>query len=69
MLGGFVGQYFKIVNPAKRQYIDPSSFNENPKASGLLYGYHALAVALLVVTPKRYAMIMARWLAPGMTIR
>jgi hypothetical protein len=43
-----MGQYFIIVNPAKRQYIDAIRFNENIKASGILYGYHATAVAFLV---------------------
>lgn len=43
-----MGQYFKIVNPAKKQFIDASRFNENVKASGVLYGYHAAAVAFLV---------------------
>ena len=43
-----MGQYFKIVNPVKRQYLDPMRFYESVKASGFLYGYHAFAVALLV---------------------
>lgn len=43
-----MGQYFKIVNPAKRQYLDAGRFNENVKSSGVLYGYHAVAVAFLV---------------------
>jgi hypothetical protein len=43
-----MGQYFKIVNPAKRQYLDADSFNENIKASGILQGNHAIAVAVLV---------------------
>jgi hypothetical protein len=43
-----MGQYFKIVNPAKRQSIDASKFNENIKSSGILRGNHASAVALLV---------------------
>lgn len=43
-----MSQYFKIVNPAKRQYIDANSFNENIKASGVLFGHHATAVAFLV---------------------
>jgi hypothetical protein len=43
-----MGQYFKIVNPAKRQCIDASKFNENIKSSGILRGNHAAAVALLV---------------------
>lgn len=43
-----MGEYFKIVNPVKRQYIDARRFNENVKASGVLYGNHGVAVALLV---------------------
>ncbi len=43
-----MGQYFKIVNPAKKQYLDAGRFNENIKASGILCGNHAIAVALLV---------------------
>ena len=43
-----MGQYFKIVNPAKRQYIDADRFHENIKASGVLFGHHATAVAFLV---------------------
>lgn len=45
-----MGQYFKIVNPAKRQFLDASRFNENVKSSGVLFGYHATAVAFLVCT-------------------
>jgi hypothetical protein len=43
-----MGQYYKIVNPVKKQFLDAGSFGENIKASGVLYGYHAVAVALLV---------------------
>ena len=43
-----MGQYFKFVNPVKRQYIDPFYFGENIKASGVLQGYHAIAIAVLV---------------------
>jgi hypothetical protein len=43
-----VGQYFVIVNPAKRQYIDAFYFGENIKASGYMLGLHAVAVAVLV---------------------
>jgi hypothetical protein len=44
-----MGQYFKIVNPVKRQYIDIGDFaGENEKASGVMQGYHAVAVAVLV---------------------
>ncbi len=43
-----MGQYFKIVNPAKKQFLDAIRFRENIKASGVLGGYHAVAVAFLV---------------------
>jgi hypothetical protein len=43
-----MGQYFKIVNPAKKQCIDAGKFNENVKSSGILRGNHGAAVALLV---------------------
>jgi hypothetical protein len=43
-----MGQYFKIVNPTKRQYIDASKFDEDIKSSGILRGNHAVAVAVLV---------------------
>jgi hypothetical protein len=43
-----MGQYFKIVNPVKRQYIDAIRFSENIKASGYMRGYHAVALAVLV---------------------
>ena len=33
-----MGQYFLIVNPAKRQFLDPSSFGMNPKRSGMMQG-------------------------------
>jgi hypothetical protein len=43
-----MGQYFIIVNPVKRQYIDAIRFSENIKASGYMRGYQTLVVALLV---------------------
>jgi hypothetical protein len=43
-----MGQYFVIVNPVKRQYIDAIRFSENIKAGGYMRGYQALVVALLV---------------------
>jgi hypothetical protein len=60
-----MGQYFKIVNPAKRQYIDAIRFSENIKASGYMRGYHAVAVALLVCqaleVPHRYGSLAGSW--------
>jgi hypothetical protein len=44
-----MGQYFKIVNPVKRQYIDIGHFaGENEKTSGVMQGNHAVAVAVLM---------------------
>ena len=43
-----MGQYFLIVNPAKRQYVDPGGFGMNQKRSGLMQGLPGLAIGLLV---------------------
>jgi hypothetical protein len=43
-----MGQYFIFVNPIKRQFLDAGKFNEGVKSYGVLYGYHAVAIALLV---------------------
>lgn len=44
-----MGQYFYIVNPVKRQYINIGNFaGVSSKASGVLCGFHASAVAVLV---------------------
>ena len=62
-----MGQYFKIVNPAKKQYLDPASFDENNKASGYMLGLHAAAVAVLVCKPLdvpehyRYGPLAGSW--------
>jgi hypothetical protein len=45
-----MGQYFHIVNPSKAQYISAHTFEENSKASGVMLGFHANALALLVST-------------------
>jgi hypothetical protein len=60
-----MSQYFKIVNPIKRQYIDAIRFGENIKASGYMRGYHAVAVALLVChadgVAHRYGSLAGSW--------
>jgi hypothetical protein len=62
-----MGQCFKIVNPVKRQYLDPGRFDENQKASGFLVGLHAAAVAVLVCKPLdvpeqyRYGPLAGAW--------
>ncbi len=43
-----MGQYFHIVNPAKAQYVSAGTFEENNNASGVMRGFHANALALLV---------------------
>jgi hypothetical protein len=43
-----MGEYFLIVNPAKRQYIDAADFDEGIKSSGVLRGHHGRAISLLV---------------------
>jgi hypothetical protein len=45
-----VGAYFKVVNPAKRQYLDPARFGEAIKYSSVLRGPHCLhALKLLIM--------------------
>ena len=60
-----MGQYFKIVNPTKKQCIDAFKFDENIKASGVMYGYHGFAVALLVCrldeVPHTYGDLAGFW--------
>jgi hypothetical protein len=44
-----VGAYFLVVNPAKRQYLDPARFGEASKFSGVLQGdYCLLALKFLI---------------------
>src|SRR3954454_24865959 len=43
-----MGEYFVIVNPAKRQYLDAFHFGESIKVGGILRGQHGAAVALLI---------------------
>ena len=43
-----MGQYFLVVNTAKRQYLDAGRFGENIKRSGILRGKHAAALGLLL---------------------
>ncbi len=43
-----MGQYFHIVNPTKRQYVSAHNFGENNKGSGVMLGFHAIAIGLLV---------------------
>jgi len=44
-----MGEYFLVVNPLKRQYLDAIRFGESIKRGGLLQGKHGIAVALLLL--------------------
>ena len=44
-----MGAYFLIVNPAKRQYLDPYRFGEGVKFSSVLRGDHCLRALKLLV--------------------
>ncbi len=44
-----MGAYFLVVNPSKRQYLDPARFGEGIKSSSVLRGeYCLLALKLLI---------------------
>lgn len=43
-----MGQYFIVVNPAKREYLDASRFDENVKNDGAIFGWHGMALGLLI---------------------
>ena len=45
-----VGAYFLVVNPAKRQYLDPARFGEAAKFSGLLRGDYCLQALKLLIS-------------------
>jgi hypothetical protein len=44
-----MGEYFLVVNPVKRQFLDAIRFGESIKRGGLLQGKHGIAVALLLL--------------------
>ena len=44
-----MGAYFLVVNPAKRQYLDPGRFGEPIKFSNVLAGAHCLRAFKLLV--------------------
>lgn len=44
-----MGQYFLIVNTDKKQFLDPYRFGEGVADLQVVSGYHAQALALLVV--------------------
>jgi hypothetical protein len=56
-----MGEYFKIVNPAKQQYIDPINFGEGIKRGGILRGNHGLAVSCLVCRGAGIGRLFGTW--------
>ncbi len=44
-----MGAYFLVVNPAKRQYLDPGRFGEPVKFSNVLAGAHCLRALKLLI--------------------
>ena len=44
-----MGAYFLVVNPAKRQYLDPGRFGEPIKFSNVLAGAHCLRALKLLI--------------------
>ncbi|HZV05970.1 MAG TPA: hypothetical protein VE999_12900 [Gemmataceae bacterium] len=50
-----MGAYYLVVNPAKRQYLDPARFGEAIKFQGVLEGGHCIrALKLLIVDNAAY---------------
>lgn len=45
-----MGAYFLVVNPAKRQYLDPARFGEAIKVTSVLRGDHCIRALTLLVT-------------------
>jgi hypothetical protein len=45
-----MGAYFLVVNPARRQYLDPARFGEAVKFSSVLRGDHCIQSLKLLVT-------------------
>lgn len=43
-----MGNSFLVVNPVRREYLDPWCFGDNPKTGGYMQGVHPVAFALLV---------------------
>ena len=56
-----MSEYFKIVNPAKQQYIDAINFGEGIKRRGILRGDHGLAVSCLVCRGAGSGQLFGSW--------
>ena len=56
-----MGETFRIVNPAKRQYIDAINLGEGNKRRGILRGYHGLAISCLVCKGAGSGQLFGSW--------
>ena len=60
-----MGAYFLVVNPTKRQYLDPARFGEAIKFSGLLRGDYCLQALKLLIAdcfPRETTSFRGAWL-------
>ena len=60
-----MGAYFLVVNPTKRQYLDPARFGEAIKFSGLLRGDYCLQALKLLIAdcfPRETTSFHGAWL-------
>lgn len=60
-----MGAYFLVVNPAKRQYLDPSRFGEEIKFSNVLCGPYCIRALKLLIAdrfPRREGWFPGAWL-------
>jgi len=48
-----MGVYYIIVNDIKKEFIDPTCFDENCKFSGLFQGVHGSSLARMLIDTKR----------------
>lgn len=56
-----MGEYFLVVNPVKKQYLNARRFGENVKRSGILNGKHAMALGLLLCDSKGEHPLFGSW--------
>lgn len=60
-----MGAYFLIVNPAKRQYLDPGRFGESVKFTSVLHGEYCLRALKLLIAdsfPQNATSFCGAWL-------
>ncbi len=66
-----MGAYFLVVNPTKRQYLDPARFGEASKFWGLLRGDHCLRALKLLIAdcfPRGTSTFHGAWLGDSVIL-